>query len=122
MISRDLKAALRAILPLLALGACAAVEAPSARDAEAEAASRGLVYARAACAQCHAVAVSEPRSPNPDAPPFVVIANLPGMTPTALNAWLHSAHPTMPNLIVAPADRADLAAYLASIRRGERVT
>jgi hypothetical protein len=53
-----------------------------------------------------------------NAPSFTAIANLPGMTETALNAWLHSAHPTMPNLIVAPEDRADLYAYLESLKRG----
>jgi hypothetical protein len=55
-------------------------------------------------------------SPNPHAPTFVVIANTPGLNAIALNAWLHSSHPSMPNLIVSPAERADLAAYLETLK------
>lgn len=80
--------------------------------------ARGLAYAQDVCAACHAVEAGQTNSPNPQAPPFEVIANLPGMTPIALNAWLHSPHPSMPNIIVAPADRDDVAAYLNSLKRG----
>ncbi len=80
--------------------------------------ARGLAYAQRVCAACHAVETGQTSSPNPQAPPFEVIANLPGMTPTALNAWLHSPHPSMPNLIVAPDDRGDVAAYLNSLKHG----
>jgi mono/diheme cytochrome c family protein len=108
----------------LLLASCVGVEpqlaeATDASDAEHQAAARGLVYAREVCAGCHAVEVGEQSSPNPNAPSFTVIANMPGMTPTALNAWLHSAHASMPNLIVAPNDRADVAAYLQSIKHGD---
>ncbi len=82
--------------------------------------ARGLAYAQSACAACHAVETGQTSSPNPQAPPFEVIANLPGMTPTALNAWLHSPHPSMPNVIVAPDDRGDVAAYLNSLKYGAR--
>lgn len=81
-------------------------------------AAMGLRYAQQFCVTCHAVAAGESRSPNPSAPSFEVIANLPGMTGTALNAWLHSPHPSMPNVIVNPADRENVAAYLESLRRG----
>jgi mono/diheme cytochrome c family protein len=80
-------------------------------------ATRGLAYAQQACASCHAVQAGQDVSPNSGAPAFTVIANTPGMTPTALNAWLHSAHASMPNLIVEPNDRADVAAYLETLRR-----
>jgi cytochrome c len=80
--------------------------------------ARGLAYVQSVCAACHAVETGQTSSPNPDAPPFEVIANLPGMTPTALNAWLHSPHPSMPNMIVAPDDRGDVAAYLNSLKHG----
>ena len=109
----------RILIPLLLLASCVGAEPQlaDATDADHQAAARGLAYSREVCAGCHAVAVGEQSSPNPNAPPFAVIANLPGMTPTALNAWLHSAHASMPNLIVAPNDRADVAAYLQSIKR-----
>lgn len=80
--------------------------------------ARGLAYSQSVCAACHAVETGQTRSPNPQAPPFEVIANLPGMTPTALNAWLHSPHPSMPNVIVTPDDRDDVAAYLNSLKYG----
>ncbi|WP_395648007.1 c-type cytochrome [Terricaulis sp.] len=93
--------------------------ATSPPDMAAEASpARGLVYAQSVCASCHAVETGQTSSPNPQAPPFEVIANLPGMTPAALNVWLHSPHPSMPNMIVAPDDRDDVAAYLNSLKHG----
>ncbi len=110
----------RIFLPLVLLASCAAtpLETATSELGDAEAAARGLAYAQTACAMCHAVTAADPNSPNPDAPPFLVIANSPGMTPTALNAWLHSSHPSMPNLIVESDDRSDLAAYLNSLKLG----
>lgn len=104
------------------LSACAATpaQAPGAISATNVTAgaspARGLAYARSACAACHADEMGQTHSPHPEAPPFEVIANLPGMTPTALNAWLHSSHPSMPSLIVDPDDRDDVAAYLNSLK------
>lgn len=107
-----------AIFLALALAACSTVGAPSAPSAsQAPSATRGLAYAQQTCASCHAVQAGQDVSPNSAAPAFTVIANTPGMTPTALNAWLHSAHASMPNLFVAPNDRADVAAYLETLRR-----
>ena len=115
----------RVAVPLLLVASCVATPARLDADfgtAQTEAAARGFAYASEVCAACHAVSAGEQNSPDPNAPPFVVIANLPGMTSTALNAWLHSAHPTMPSLIISPDDRADIAAYLDSIKRREGVT
>ena len=108
---------------VLALSACTGTQAPapvaSGPDISADAASaRGLAYAQSACATCHAVEAGQTSSPNPRAPAFEIVANLPGMTPIALNAWLHSPHPSMPNIVVAPDDRDDIAAYLNSLKRG----
>ena len=94
------------------LAACSTAGAPNAPDpSHGPSAARGLAYAQGACASCHSVEAGQDASPNRSAPAFVVIANTPGMTPTALNAWLHSAHASMPNLVVAPSDRADIAAW-----------
>lgn len=99
--------------------ACISQTEPSATDEPARpSAAAGLHYAQQVCAACHAVTSGQLQSPNPNAPTFEVIANLPGMTGTALNAWLHSPHPTMPNLIVSPTDRDNVNAYLESLRRG----
>jgi mono/diheme cytochrome c family protein len=79
--------------------------------------SPGRVYADRACASCHAVAAGQTQSPNPKAPTFETIANVPGMTPMALNVALHTSHSTMPNLIVAPGRIEDLSAYLYTLKK-----
>jgi len=80
--------------------------------------SRGLNCARAHCAECHGVeTTTDDFSPNIDAPDFSVVANTPGMTERALGVWLQTSHPTMPNLMIAPGDRDDLAAYIMSLRK-----
>ena len=79
-------------------------------------ASRGLAYAQRACAECHAVSPSQPISPRPGVTPFIVIANAPGMTSTAILVWLQTPHPTMPNLMIDADDKADVIAYIASLK------
>jgi mono/diheme cytochrome c family protein len=84
--------------------------------------TRGHEYARAHCAECHGVeTTSDDFSPNADAPDFAVVANTPGMTERAVGVWLQTSHPTMPDLMITPANRDDLAAYIMSLRKpGER--
>jgi mono/diheme cytochrome c family protein len=79
-------------------------------------ARKGLSFARRVCAECHAVSPSETTSPNAKAPIFKAVANTPGMTATALAAWLRTSHPTMPNLIIDPEDMDDVIAYILSLR------
>jgi hypothetical protein len=85
--------------------------------ADAPSPSPGRTYAEAACASCHAVIAGQTRSPNPKAPTFDMIANLPGMTLMALNAVLHTSHETMPNLIIESGRIEDLSAYLHTLKR-----
>lgn len=80
-------------------------------------ASIGLRYAEQNCASCHALAAGETWSPVPEATPFDTVANAPGMTRLALNAWLHTSHPSMPNLLVEEAQVDNLAAYLETLKR-----
>lgn len=80
------------------------------------AATRGRDYARAACADCHQVEPTGPEPPYSGAPAFHKVAVTPGMTTIALLAWLHTSHPSMPNLVV-PRDRLDdLLAYFEYLR------
>ncbi len=90
----------------------------TAQASSTESRSMGYSYAEKACAGCHAVSVGQVRSPHPKAPTFEVIANTPGMTPMALNVWLHSSpHRDMPNVRV-EADQLDaLAEYLYSLKK-----
>ena len=77
----------------------------------------GAAFAEAACSTCHAVRPRQDRSPNSKAPSFERVAAMPGMTWTALHAWLVTPHPTMPNLILSAGDKDDLAAYILSLKR-----
>jgi len=78
--------------------------------------SRGLVLAQRLCAECHAVQKEYPRSPNANAPRFQAIASIPGMTATALSAALNTSHRSMPNIMLAADEQADLIAYILSLK------
>ena len=76
----------------------------------------GEAYAATVCATCHAVRAGETVSPRQRVATFDTIANTPGMTGTALSAWLQTSHREMPNLIIALADRDNLIAYILSLK------
>jgi mono/diheme cytochrome c family protein len=76
----------------------------------------GYAYARANCSECHAIGRADAQSPNLDAPSFTSVAATPGMTGYALAAWLQTSHPTMPDLIIAADDQANLIAYILSLK------
>jgi len=76
----------------------------------------GLGIAREDCAACHAVLRVEDRSPNPNAPTFGAIANVPGMTATALHVALQSPHKTMPNVMLEPDELGNLIAYILTLK------
>jgi mono/diheme cytochrome c family protein len=79
-------------------------------------ANKGLVYAQKVCSECHNVLKTDAASPNPRAPSFKKVANTPGMSITALTVWSRTSHPTMPNLVIEPADMDHLIAYILSLR------
>jgi len=88
----------------------------AAQAQEAGEPQRGLNVARANCATCHAIGRGEQLSPNQLAPTFQHIANLPSMTPMAVNHMMHSAHKTMPLIILPPEEQWHLVAYIVSLR------
>lgn len=98
------------MVAMLVLGATAAQAQESGEP------KRGLAVARANCAGCHAIARGEKVSPNPVAPSFDRVANTPGMTALAFNHLMHSAHKTMPLIVLAPEDQWHLVAYILSLR------
>jgi cytochrome c len=75
----------------------------------------GLELARARCADCHAVERGNRQSIQPAAPAFTVIANSPGMSARALAAALQTSHRDMPDIMLAPRERADIVAYILSL-------
>jgi mono/diheme cytochrome c family protein len=79
-------------------------------------ARKGFAYAQQVCSGCHNVSRTDASSPNPQAPAFKKVANTPGMSITALTVWSRTTHPTMPNLVIEPANMDDLIAYILSLR------
>jgi|ABSO01.1.fsa_nt_gi mono/diheme cytochrome c family protein len=77
---------------------------------------RGIAYAQANCAGCHAILYEDTDSPNPDSPSFKSIADTPGITRTAISVFLQTPHPTMPNLVVTGEDADDIIAYILSLK------
>lgn len=100
---------------LLAVIALSLATAPGEAQ-EIGQASRGLALAQHLCTQCHAVQKGDKQSPNGDAPRFQVIASVPGMTAMALSAALNTSHASMPNIMLQADERADIIAYILSLR------
>jgi len=94
----------------LAASACG----PKAQDGDVW---TGHAFAREACKACHLVD-PEARAPRifEIGPAFHDIANIRGMTATAIRVFLTSSHPKMPNLILTPDEIADVTAYILSLR------
>jgi mono/diheme cytochrome c family protein len=97
---------------VLAASACTANAQEASGNSEA-----GRVHAREVCSPCHAVTAEQAAQRTiAIAPDFQTIANTPGMTATALRAFLQTPHPKMPNLILTPDQSADVIAFLLSLR------
>jgi mono/diheme cytochrome c family protein len=101
------------------LAALIAIPIPAGhgRAQEIGQAGHGLALAERLCAQCHAVQGQQAASPNPDAPPFREIASTAGITSMALSAALQTSHASMPNIMLEAEERADLIAYIISLKR-----
>ena len=93
--------------------AMAMVTPGQAQVADAEE-GRGL--AQQLCAECHAVRPDESRSPKTGAPTFPQLAAASGMTATALTVALTTPHAGMPMFRLTPQQRADVIAYILSLR------
>ena len=99
------------LVGILVASACAANAQDLSGNPEA-----GRVYAREVCSPCRAVTAEQAsRRLIAIAPDFQAIANTPGMTATALRAFLQTPHPKMPNLILSPEQSADVIAFVLSL-------
>lgn len=76
----------------------------------------GYQLAQSVCSECHAIEVGEKLSPNDMAPPFQLVADTRGMTGLALSVWSITPHETMPNIAFNPEERADIIAYILSLK------
>jgi mono/diheme cytochrome c family protein len=105
---------------LLGLGLTGIASAANAQEGAGDL-ETGRALARHVCSPCHSI---EPGPAAPRmfeiAPNFATIANTPGMTATALNAFLLTSHPKMPNLILSREQSADVITYILSLRTHPR--
>jgi mono/diheme cytochrome c family protein len=92
----------------------AAMVAPA--QAQVADAQEGRALAQQVCADCHAVLPDEARSPKAGAPTFPQVAAAPGMTATALTVALTTPHAGMPMFRLTAEQRADVIAYILSLR------
>jgi len=76
----------------------------------------GHKLAQVVCAECHAIESGTKFSPNLLAPPFQDIADTPGMNGLALSVWSITPHETMPNIVFSHEERANIIAYILSLK------
>ena len=88
-----------------------------AAQAEDRGPARGLAFAQAHCASCHAVARLK-ISPHPEAPTFEEVVNTPGLSSETLNSWLRNSHnfPEIMGFEIEPDQIDDLAAYMLTLQ------
>ena len=68
------------------------------------------------CAACHLVEAGQKQA-SADAAPFAAIAGKSDFTPEKVAFFLLDPHPKMPNFSLSRNEAADLAAYIASLRK-----
>lgn len=105
------------ILSIAALAASTAFAAKAPRLGPQ--AKRGLAFAEAHCAGCHAIGRNAEQSPEPEAPPFELIANKKGVTRATLTTFLRDAH-NYPEAMQFKLQRKDtdaLVTYMLTLRR-----
>lgn len=96
----------------LTLAGAAAAQAQENGDPE-----RGHDFAKKICAECHGIEKGYQPSTEPFAPTFEAVAKAPGMSPLAMSVFLQTPHATMPNLVLTATERADIIAYIASLKK-----
>ena len=114
------RTALVAFVIVLAAGGCTAgpgrPSIPPAASSQDTPAGRGLAFAQARCAACHAVSTG--LSSVPEAPTFESIANTAGLSRETLRPWLRDSHnfPEAMKFTIAPEQVDDLAAYILTLK------
>jgi len=102
-------------LSFMAVGAALVASPAHAQDARDV--RLGHALAHRVCTECHAVETTDSNSPNPLAPRFDAVAATPGMTAMALNAFLHTSHRSMPNIMLTSRQSNRIIAYILSLKK-----
>jgi mono/diheme cytochrome c family protein len=79
-------------------------------------ANHGAELAKRWCASCHLIDGGQ-RQASADVPPFATIARRSDFTPEKVAFFLLDPHPKMPNFPLSRNEAADIAAYIASLRK-----
>jgi mono/diheme cytochrome c family protein len=72
--------------------------------------SKGQRIVEGSCQACH-------RSGASRAPSFAAIGRMPSTTALSLGVYMRTSHPTMPNLVLSPAELDDVIAYVLSLKQ-----
>jgi mono/diheme cytochrome c family protein len=107
-----------ALAVVVALAALFLIRLHNARGATLplDSAAAGHRLADAWCKECHAIEAATDDAARA-APAFAKIANLPSTTALSLKVFLHTSHPSMPNLVFTPDETDDLVNYILSLKR-----
>lgn len=97
------------------LAGCCAVAVTFESTAFAADPNNGKALATRWCSDCHVVGGEQKRGTD-QAPPFAVIAKVPGFDANKLAFLLLKPHPNMPSLSPSRAEAADIADYIASLK------
>jgi mono/diheme cytochrome c family protein len=79
-------------------------------------ADQGATLAKRWCATCHVVH-GDQKQASADVPPFAVIAKKTDFSPERVAAFLMEPHPKMPNFTLSRSEAADIAAFIATLRK-----
>ena len=82
----------------------------------ADSVAAGHKLAEAWCRSCHAIDATTAGT-QAGAPDFIAVANMPSTTELSVKVFLQSSHRSMPNLVLTPEQRDDLASYILSLKR-----
>ena len=99
------------------VGSAALAETASAQDGDP---IQGRMHAERLCADCHHIGPGPEPLTAMAGPPFASVVKTKGMTAMALGVWLQTSHPTMPNIMLRPGTRADIIAYILSLKKPEQ--
>jgi mono/diheme cytochrome c family protein len=106
----------RTLLSAFLCGAFAAVSSPAfSQSGDAHA---GAELIRHNCASCHATgADAQAKSPDPKAPRFLDVAQMPSTTELSIKVFLRSSHKNMPNFILSEEEIDGVAAYILGLKK-----
>lgn len=107
--------------PALSIAMFVAAAMPiNSASAAVDEVAQGRDIAQRLCTGCHMRPGQGEKGDHSQIPSFRAVANRPGQSLEGTASWLKIAPPTMPNHHLSSEERAHLAAFIMSLREGER--